>query len=952
LQLYLKICKDYEDYIQEFVRSQYSGDLRKETGHVGIKNQGATCYLNSLMQALYHTAFLRESVFQIPSEAVPATEVDSDSDDDAVGTVGAQPSKKKVKTAVIAAEPAAPVPDSVVLALQRVFYRLQFSQGSVGTKVAPPKCFCRHVLPYFSIFQQELTRSFGWDARESFTQHDVQELDRVLCDNLETKMKGTPGENALKWLFCGKMRNYIRCCNVDYKSERIEDFYDLSLNVKGIPTITGSFRQYVEAERMQGDNKYKPNDEIGYQDADRGTEFAEFPAVLHLHLKRFEYDWERDCMAKINDHYEFLETLDLSEFCPRKEGAEASPPNVYKLHSVMVHSGDVFGGHYYAYIRPKCTGEQWFKFDDDRVSAATPEQAINSNFGVTPSQAQAAGFKRCSNAYMLVYVREADLPVVCKDVPLESVPIALRNRFDAEQAADVKKQEKKLQEKFNVSVNYFTEDEFKNIAGKGLVPDDHKPRSLTIRKSAKVATLRQEFASVLKCEPAEVMILNYKSHAAGKHSQIFSYQFDKSYENDDEPVFRLLEREKGNGWDPMIAYVCRRRDVANVRHHGIQNVALIKVYDAGDKSNKFLGLLNLDTLTYNEVHANVRQLLDDSESGPYLPYFRLFLEPSVLTDVPLELTREFRGNICPASIIVAEVMKEQKSEYVPGEFLQLYRDIDDMVTLELRHAAPLCDDVHPTFKHKCLRTVPCQSIVETIAQRYGLNASCIRLLKHDNVMNVPQKNQGAIFGHVAISIMFDFARKCHKEHVVHFEVLGFDVSELRTKKQMNVFISTPSVNLHVKHLLPQEWTSTQICQHYQEMHPSLAGANLRVLLITANRLFEQLSGSTRILDKMGFDDIRIEITPASHMDLPPQSALVPVQLFNKNAGTYLLTSLIPHPFYIRVDPGTTSSAILREILSGVFHHLLVRYHLSQHFTYALVFAEMQRLIPSTRARAE
>ena len=78
----------------------------------------------------------------------------------------------------------------------------------------------------------------------------------MLCDNLETKMKGTPGENTLKWLFCGKMRNYIRCCNVEYKSERIEEFYDLSFNVKGIPTILGSFRQYVEAERMQGDNKY------------------------------------------------------------------------------------------------------------------------------------------------------------------------------------------------------------------------------------------------------------------------------------------------------------------------------------------------------------------------------------------------------------------------------------------------------------------------------------------------------------------------------------------------------------------------------------------------------------------------------------------------------------------------------------------------------------------------
>lgn len=50
-----------------------------------------------------------------------------------------------------------------------MFYRLQFSESSVGTK--------------------ELTKSFGWDSYESFIQHDVQELNRVLCDNLERKMK-------------------------------------------------------------------------------------------------------------------------------------------------------------------------------------------------------------------------------------------------------------------------------------------------------------------------------------------------------------------------------------------------------------------------------------------------------------------------------------------------------------------------------------------------------------------------------------------------------------------------------------------------------------------------------------------------------------------------------------------------------------------------------------------
>lgn len=40
-------------------------DSKKETGFVGLKNQGATCYLNSLIQSLYFTnAFRKVSLFQ------------------------------------------------------------------------------------------------------------------------------------------------------------------------------------------------------------------------------------------------------------------------------------------------------------------------------------------------------------------------------------------------------------------------------------------------------------------------------------------------------------------------------------------------------------------------------------------------------------------------------------------------------------------------------------------------------------------------------------------------------------------------------------------------------------------------------------------------------------------------------------------------------------------------
>lgn len=36
---------------------------------------------------------------------------------------------------------------------------------------------------------KDLTKSFGWDTYDAFMQHDVQELNRVLQEKLEDKMK-------------------------------------------------------------------------------------------------------------------------------------------------------------------------------------------------------------------------------------------------------------------------------------------------------------------------------------------------------------------------------------------------------------------------------------------------------------------------------------------------------------------------------------------------------------------------------------------------------------------------------------------------------------------------------------------------------------------------------------------------------------------------------------------
>jgi ubiquitin carboxyl-terminal hydrolase 7 len=79
---------------------------------------------------------------------------------------------------------------------------------------------------------------------------------------------------------------------------------DVQLDIKDLQgrpfkTLQESFEAYVTPETMDGDNKYHAGDDHGLQDARKGTIFMEFPPVLHLHLKRFEYDFQRDMQVKV-----------------------------------------------------------------------------------------------------------------------------------------------------------------------------------------------------------------------------------------------------------------------------------------------------------------------------------------------------------------------------------------------------------------------------------------------------------------------------------------------------------------------------------------------------------------------------------------------------------------------------------------------------------------------------
>jgi ubiquitin carboxyl-terminal hydrolase 7 len=352
----------------------------------------------------------------------------------------------------------------------------------------------------------DLTQSFGWDSKQIFEQQDVQELSRVLMDKLDEKMKGTEAEGALERMFVGKMKTYISCINVDYESSRLEDFWDIQLNVSGNKNLDDSFKDYVQVETMDGENKYFAEG-YGLQDAKKGVIFESFPDVLHLQLKRFEYDINRDAMMKVNDRYEFPEIWDASPYL--SDAADRSEPYNYHLHGVLVHSGDLNAGHYYAFLKPTKDGH-FYKFDDDRVTRATKREALEENFGGDYTQpngnvgqrnpyTRAWSAKRSMSAYMLVYIRETRLDSVLKVGETVEPPKHLAERIAEERALLEKRRKEREEAHLYMDIAVASELNFQQYQGFDIVPwkaEQDNPAAPKVYRALRATTMSEFIASV------------------------------------------------------------------------------------------------------------------------------------------------------------------------------------------------------------------------------------------------------------------------------------------------------------------------------------------------------------------------------------------------------------------------------------------------------------------------
>ena len=396
-------------FIIELLVSKNFDNISKldEGQYNGIKNEGATCYMNSMLQTLYSIYPFKKAVFQIPT----------DKDDYS----------------------------SIVLSLQRLFYDLITNHSPVSAR--------------------NLINSFGWTREQIQIQHDVQEFNQLLIEEMEKKMKGTSVEGSINKMLTGKYNNFIQCINVDYRSEISETYNEIQLTVKGYKNIYESFNSYTAEEILDNDDKYE-TEKYGKQKAKKGIKFISFPPVLFLQLKRFEYNSKKDIMVKINDYFEYYNEIELSNYVDQKVLEINKKENyLYELHSVIVHQGNANSGHYYAYIKQSNNNRDWLLFNDENVRPADNYEIFRQNFG-----GQSEIYKNKGNlgeivsnninyersAYILVYIQKAKINKFVSENSLDIIPNYLKKRFENEKEDEKNAANKKKRDLENINIFLFS----------------------------------------------------------------------------------------------------------------------------------------------------------------------------------------------------------------------------------------------------------------------------------------------------------------------------------------------------------------------------------------------------------------------------------------------------------------------------------------------------------------
>lgn len=340
-------------------------ELAAVAAPIGLKNLGATCYLNVLIQCLYHNPCVRRAIYCIP------------------GLDSINPNPVGSHTL-----------DSHTVQMRRIVSSLQ---------------------SVFAHMEEFVARSFdlkefvGLLGLNTSAQQDPQEFNRLFIEQLEKLQKAPdtqssasdsasvsaststptqPIEPTIASLISGIECYAITCRTCGALSKRESIFHELDLNISDggggadaddTGTDLGNIikRNYCYIEELAGDNKYectvccaRLGNPGARQDATRVCSISRFPAVLFLQMMRYVYDAETGTKKKLATEVDYPSVLELAP-------GPGMALEQYCLTAVLYHTGkSAYSGHYITEVLDWVSGMWWLCDDAVVTEVSAPVDTI------------------------------------------------------------------------------------------------------------------------------------------------------------------------------------------------------------------------------------------------------------------------------------------------------------------------------------------------------------------------------------------------------------------------------------------------------------------------------------------------------------------------------------------------------------------------------------------------